>query len=210
MSMFQGRSALSLDAKGRMSVPTRHREALMFQCEGRLTLTRHPDGCLLLYPRPVWETVRECCSEWVPISSSGTPRCWRVKNRKRSLAVFPRPFRGSRSRRGGRCRHGGWASAGNARGLHRGFGDQVGWHLRRRDLRAWWAFSSHPGGARSGGKADRDRSRSAGGGGRNGLAGSALSDRAGAVFGGDRRARRTGDREGRWCVAGSGRVIAPA
>ncbi len=57
--MFQGSSALLLDAKGRMSVPTRHRDALSAQCEGKLTLTRHPDGCLLLFPRPVWETHRE-------------------------------------------------------------------------------------------------------------------------------------------------------
>jgi MraZ protein len=57
--MFQGRSALSLDAKGRLSVPTRHRDALMVQCEGRLTITRHPHGCLLLFPRPAWELVRE-------------------------------------------------------------------------------------------------------------------------------------------------------
>ena len=46
--MFQGSSALLLDAKGRMTVPTRHRDALAVQCEGRLTLTRSPDGCLLL------------------------------------------------------------------------------------------------------------------------------------------------------------------
>jgi MraZ protein len=71
--MFQGRSALSLDAKGRMSVPTRHRDALMLQCEGRLTLTRHPDGCLLLYPRPVWETVRERISA-LPIGASAWKR----------------------------------------------------------------------------------------------------------------------------------------
>lgn len=56
--MFQGASSLSLDAKGRLSVPTRHRDALQLQCEGRLTLTRHPDGCLLVYPRPVWEQKR--------------------------------------------------------------------------------------------------------------------------------------------------------
>jgi MraZ protein len=71
--MFQGRSALSMDAKGRMSVPTRHRDALMLQCEGRLTLTRHPDGCLLLYPRPVWESVRERIAA-LPISASGWKR----------------------------------------------------------------------------------------------------------------------------------------
>jgi MraZ protein len=71
--MFQGRSALSLDAKGRMSVPTRHREALVLQCDGRLTLTRHPDGCLLLYPRSVWESVRERIAA-LPISASGWKR----------------------------------------------------------------------------------------------------------------------------------------
>ena len=57
--MFQGTSNLTIDAKGRLSMPTRHRDALVAQCEGRLTLTRHPDGCLLVYPRPVWESKRE-------------------------------------------------------------------------------------------------------------------------------------------------------
>ena len=57
--MFQGSSALTLDAKGRMSIPSRHRDVLLATEEGRLTLTRHPDGCLLLYPRSIWETKRE-------------------------------------------------------------------------------------------------------------------------------------------------------
>ena len=57
--VFQGSSALSLDAKGRINVPARHRDALMEQAAGRLTLTRHPDGCLLVYPRPEWERKRE-------------------------------------------------------------------------------------------------------------------------------------------------------
>jgi MraZ protein len=57
--VFQGSSALTLDAKGRISIPTRHRDALVSQVEGRLTLTRHPDGCLLVYPRPVWEQKRQ-------------------------------------------------------------------------------------------------------------------------------------------------------
>ncbi|MFM1758808.1 MAG: hypothetical protein RLY75_78 [Pseudomonadota bacterium] len=47
--VFQGASALNLDAKGRMSVPAKHRDALLVQ---------HPDGCLLLFPRPEWETFR--------------------------------------------------------------------------------------------------------------------------------------------------------
>lgn len=57
--MFQGASQLTLDAKGRMSMPARHRDALMASCDGRLTLTRHPDGCVLVYPRPTWEVRRE-------------------------------------------------------------------------------------------------------------------------------------------------------
>ncbi len=57
--MFQGSSALTLDAKGRINVPTRHRDALVEQARGCLTLTRHPDGCLLMYPRLEWEKKRE-------------------------------------------------------------------------------------------------------------------------------------------------------
>ena len=56
--MFQGASALTLDAKGRMSVPSRYREALQGEAQGRVTLTKHPDGCLLLFPRPEWEIFR--------------------------------------------------------------------------------------------------------------------------------------------------------
>ena len=56
--LYQGLSRLTLDAKGRISIPARHRDALVAQCEGRVTLTRHPDGCLLLYPRPRWEQKR--------------------------------------------------------------------------------------------------------------------------------------------------------
>ena len=53
--MFQGASSLSLDAKGRLSVPTRHRDALITESGGRLTITKNPDGCLMVFPRPAWE-----------------------------------------------------------------------------------------------------------------------------------------------------------
>jgi MraZ protein len=55
--MFQGASAINLDAKGRMAVPTRHRDALAPN-GNRLVLTAHPDSCLLLYPQPAWEPIR--------------------------------------------------------------------------------------------------------------------------------------------------------
>ena len=56
--MFQGSPHINLDAKGRLSVPSRYREALAQLCSGQMTFTRHPDGCALLYPRSVWETKR--------------------------------------------------------------------------------------------------------------------------------------------------------
>ncbi|MGI4812844.1 MAG: division/cell wall cluster transcriptional repressor MraZ [Janthinobacterium lividum] len=56
--MFQGASALTLDSKGRLSVPSRYRDALVAEAEGRVTITKHPDGCLLLFPRPEWEVFR--------------------------------------------------------------------------------------------------------------------------------------------------------
>jgi MraZ protein len=69
--VFQGASALNLDAKGRMTIPSKHRDALSLQSEGRVTLTRHPHGCLLLFPRPVWENHREQIAAW-PMSA----RAW--------------------------------------------------------------------------------------------------------------------------------------
>lgn len=57
--MFQGASQLNLDAKGRLAVPTKHREPLAMPGGGRLTLTAHPHGCLLLYPAPAWEPIRQ-------------------------------------------------------------------------------------------------------------------------------------------------------
>ncbi len=69
--MFQGASALSLDAKGRMAVPSKYRDALMVQCKSRLTLTKHPHDCLLLFPRPTWESHREKIAAW-PMSA----RAW--------------------------------------------------------------------------------------------------------------------------------------
>ena len=70
-TVFQGASAINLDAKGRMSIPARHRDALTLQCEGRVTLTRHPHGCLLFFPRPVWESHRDQIAAW-PMSA----RAW--------------------------------------------------------------------------------------------------------------------------------------
>jgi MraZ protein len=57
--VFQGASSINLDAKGRLSVPTRHRDVLEATAGNRLTFTRHPHGCLMLFPRPEWEKFRD-------------------------------------------------------------------------------------------------------------------------------------------------------
>ena len=53
--MFTGASSLRLDAKGRIAVPTRHREALLASCAGQLVMTRNHEGGLLMFPQGVWE-----------------------------------------------------------------------------------------------------------------------------------------------------------
>ena len=44
--MFRGVTSLNLDAKGRLAVPSRHRDALFAESAGRVVLTAHPHGCL--------------------------------------------------------------------------------------------------------------------------------------------------------------------
>ncbi len=66
--MFQGASSLSLDAKGRLSVPARHRDVLSVTANGQLTLTKHPHGCLMMFPRPEWEQFRQKIAE-LPMSA---------------------------------------------------------------------------------------------------------------------------------------------
>lgn len=56
--MFQGAAQLTLDAKGRLAVPTRHRESLTAESAGKVVLTAHPHRCLLLYPAPAWDPIR--------------------------------------------------------------------------------------------------------------------------------------------------------
>lgn len=57
--MFQGAAALSLDAKGRLAIPARHRDALTKLAENQLVLTAHPHRCLLIYPAPAWAPIRD-------------------------------------------------------------------------------------------------------------------------------------------------------
>ena len=55
---FHGAAVITLDAKGRVAIPTRHRGALLSAGKA-LVLTAHPDGCVLIYPAAAWEPVRD-------------------------------------------------------------------------------------------------------------------------------------------------------
>ena len=59
--MFQGETAITIDDKGRLAIPTAYREIVARECGNRLVLTYNPfeAGCLYLYPMPVWEKVRD-------------------------------------------------------------------------------------------------------------------------------------------------------
>jgi len=53
--VFRGATKVSLDAKGRMAIPTRYRERLAARCDGEIVVTVDRDHCLLIYPLPDWE-----------------------------------------------------------------------------------------------------------------------------------------------------------
>jgi MraZ protein len=59
--VFFGETAINLDAKGRLAVPMRYREALVVQCQNRLVLTysAFDSGSLWLQPEKTWESVRD-------------------------------------------------------------------------------------------------------------------------------------------------------
>ena len=56
--MFRGRSIHTLDAKGRIRIPTRFRDILKTRYEDRLVIT-NLDRCLVAYPLQEWETIEE-------------------------------------------------------------------------------------------------------------------------------------------------------
>lgn len=68
--MFRGISAINLDAKGRLAVPTRYRDELTECCDRQLVVTVAVNelcvgesGCLWLYPLPEWEKLEQSISK---------------------------------------------------------------------------------------------------------------------------------------------------
>jgi MraZ protein len=60
-AVFRGVTLLALDAKGRLAIPARHRDALAGAPDGSdraLIVTADPSRCLLVYPRATWEPIQ--------------------------------------------------------------------------------------------------------------------------------------------------------
>ena len=59
--MFQGETAITVDDKGRLAIPTAYREQVADECGNRLVITYNPfePGCLWLFPYAEWEQVRD-------------------------------------------------------------------------------------------------------------------------------------------------------
>lgn len=55
--MFRGATKITLDAKGRMAMPTRYRDRLHARSEGQVVVTVDPQRCLLIYPMRDWEDI---------------------------------------------------------------------------------------------------------------------------------------------------------
>ena len=59
--VFQGETAITVDDKGRLAVPTAYRELVARECGNRLVIAYNPFelGCLYLYPEKEWQRVRD-------------------------------------------------------------------------------------------------------------------------------------------------------
>ena len=59
--MFQGETAITIDDKGRLAIPTSYRDVIAREAGNRLVFTYNPSeaGCLYLYPQAAWEKVRD-------------------------------------------------------------------------------------------------------------------------------------------------------
>ena len=62
--MFRGIHLLSIDAKGRIKIPTRYQGQITKICSEKMVLSVHPDdSCLVLYPLTDWQNLERKVSE---------------------------------------------------------------------------------------------------------------------------------------------------
>jgi len=61
--MFRGLNKISLDTKGRISIPTKYRSELATYGSNKLICTIDIDQCLLLYPKKIWLKIEKTIME---------------------------------------------------------------------------------------------------------------------------------------------------
>jgi MraZ protein len=71
--ILDGGPILLLDSKGRLTIPTRYRDALQTLCGDKLSITKSFRRCLTIFPRPAWEGLRDQLLA-MPISNDDTRR----------------------------------------------------------------------------------------------------------------------------------------
>ncbi len=58
--MFRGLTSVTIDAKGRLTIPVKYREAIVQEASSALIVTIDPENrCLLLYTLPDWEKIEQ-------------------------------------------------------------------------------------------------------------------------------------------------------
>jgi MraZ protein len=62
--MFVGAIPVTFDTKGRFSMPTKHRAALLLDETAPLAITKNPDGYLMLFPKARWDEVMLQMAQW--------------------------------------------------------------------------------------------------------------------------------------------------
>ncbi|MDX1432931.1 MAG: division/cell wall cluster transcriptional repressor MraZ [Gammaproteobacteria bacterium] len=68
--MFRGEYSLSLDAKGRLAIPSRYRERLVEACGGKLIVTISLlERCLVAYPFGEWQRIEDKLRELPALDS---------------------------------------------------------------------------------------------------------------------------------------------
>ncbi len=75
--MFRGSSEINMDAKGRMAIPARFRDALMSQGGALVATIDTQDACLFIYPMPEWEKIESQIAK-LPTFNPDTRRLQRL------------------------------------------------------------------------------------------------------------------------------------
>ncbi len=59
MTFFKGQETYSIDAKGRVNIPSKMRKSLLPEANDTFTVTRGTDNCVVAYPLNEWKAYEE-------------------------------------------------------------------------------------------------------------------------------------------------------